>query len=484
MWEPDREPADTVVAPLPDYVAPAPAQAPTRGPTPLVAARPAPAPDAAWNWLTDPEDIWPAPPATLDDVGVSASFLQDLLVKIIHYAGPSTTEHLCSRIGLPFDLVEQLLDGLKAEHLIEIVSASRLNEMSFRYRLTTRGEQRAQDALARSRYASVAPVTLDQYSEVVRKQSLRSTPPSPGRILQALSQLVLSAETVDGLSRALHSGRSTLIFGSSGNGKTAILEQYARHADDTVIIPHALYVHGQIIRIYDAAVHQAVTEEPEPVVDDGYGLFKPQTRTARYDQRWLRVRRPVVVVGGELTQESLELSFDPVSHFYQAPPHLKAQDGMFVIDDFGRQRVRPEELLNRWILPMERGFDLLSLHTGESFTVPFEIALMFSTNLRPADLMDEAFMRRISYKVHIPSPTPAEFREITRRVATARRVTFTDEQLDYFVHAVFANAAREPKGVYPRDLIQVIMDSARFDGVDPELRPDLVDRAIRVYFIE
>jgi predicted ATPase with chaperone activity len=326
------------------------------------------------------------------------------------------------------------------------------------------------------------PVTLAQYTQVAQKQSLRSTPPSPGRILEALSQLVLSPETVDGLARALHSGRSTLIFGPSGNGKTSILEQYARYTDDSVIIPHALYVHGQVIRIYDAAVHEAAEPEPEPV--DDYGLFKPQSRASRFDQRWLRVRRPVVIVGGELTQESLELSFDPVAHFYQAPPHLKAQDGMFVIDDFGRQRVRPEDLLNRWIVPMERGFDLLTLHTGESFTVPFEIALMFSTNLQPADLVDEAFLRRIPYKVGIPSPNKAEFREITRRVAAKKRVPCTEEQLDYFVETIFANAGREPKGAYPRDLIQVIIDSARFDGSEPALTKDLVDRALRVYFIE
>lgn len=470
MWEPEVQEFDAQA--VPDYVAPAAA---LRADTLFQS-------EGAWSWLTDPEDIWPAPPRTFEEVGISAAFLQDLVVKIIHFAGPSTTEHICVRVGLPYDLVERLLDELKAEHLVEVVGSTRLNELAFRYRLTGRGEQRALDALGRSRYASVAPVTLEQYTKVVKKQSLRVTPPSPGRILEALSELVLGPETVDGLARALHSGRSTLIFGSSGNGKTAILEHYSRHADDAVIIPHALYVHGQVIRIYDAAVHQLIETEPMPV--DDYGLFKPQSRAARFDQRWLRVRRPVVVVGGELTQESLELSFDPVAHFYQAPPHLKAQDGMFVIDDFGRQRVRPEELLNRWILPMERGFDLLTLHTGESFNVPFEIALMFSTNLRPADLMDEAFLRRIPYKVHIPSPSRDEFRQITERVLAARQLEYTDTQLEHFVEAVYSSAQREPKGVYPRDLVQVLMDSARFDGTEPQLSPDLIARAMRVYFIE
>jgi predicted ATPase with chaperone activity len=408
--------------------------------------------------------------------------LHDLVLKIIHFSGPSTTEIICARVGLAFSIVERLLDDLKAEHLLEVTTASRFNELGFRYRLTTRGEQRAADALERSRYASAAPVTLEEYAEVARKQSLRATPMSPGRILEALSDLILSPETVDGLARALYSGRSTLIFGSSGNGKTAILEHYARYSNDTVIIPHALYVHGQLIRIFDAAVHQPVQIEAEPV--DDFGLFKPQSRIGRFDQRWLLVRRPVVVVGGELTQESLELSWDPVAKFYQAPPHLKAQDGMFVIDDFGRQRVRPEELLNRWILPMERGFDLLTLHTGESFTVPFEIALMFSTNLRPADLVDEAFLRRIPYKVLIPSPNKPEFREITKRVLASKRLAYSEVQLDHFVDTIFSGAVREPKGVYPRDLVQIIMDSARFDGLEAQLSPEQIHRAMQVYFIE
>ena len=475
IWDPEAGLPD--LPPLPDYVAPTLSRAQahlalgdqSRDDRPR--ARP----------IIDPEDIWPAPPQTLDDTGLSAQFLRDLLVKILYFAGSATTETLRMRIGLPYDIVERLLDDLKADHEVEVGSASRFNEMGFKYRLTSRGELHAQDALERSRYASIAPVTLDQYTEVVQKQSLRSSPLSSARILEALSPLILGPDTVDNLARALHSGRSTLIFGSSGNGKTAILEQYARFTDDSVIIPNALYVHGQLIRIFDAAVHQPI--DPAPVDAEDYGLFKPLVADSRFDQRWLRVRRPVVVVGGELTQESLELSFDPVAHFYQAPPHLKAQDGMFIIDDFGRQRVRPEDLLNRWILPMERGFDLLVLHTGESFTVPFEIALMFSTNLRPADLVDEAFLRRIPYKVLIPSPARAEFREISRRVATAKGLPFTDEQLDHFVETIYADPEREPKGAYPRDLVQIIMDSARYDGAEPELSPQLLERAMQVYFI-
>lgn len=470
MWEHDVAPTDA--APIPDFVMESPAVTPQQnGPA-----------EPAWTWLMTPEDVWPPAPETVEQTGLPISLLYELVLKIIHFSGPSSTETISQRIGLPFMLVEGLLQDLKGQQLLEVVGASRLNELGFRYRLTARGEQRAQDALARSRYASAAPVTLEQYTAVVRRQSLRQTPPSPTRILQALNELVLSPETVDNLARALHSGRTTLIFGASGNGKTAILEHYARYTNDTILVPHALYVHGQLIRIFDVAVHQPVTPEAEPA--DAFGLFKPQSRINHLDRRWIQVRRPVVIVGGELTQESLELSFDPVAHFYQAPPHLKAQDGMFVIDDFGRQRVRPEELLNRWILPMERGFDLLTLHTGESFMVPFEMALMFSTNLRPDDLVDEAFLRRIPYKVHIPGPTREELCEITRRVAAAKRLACTEEQIAAFVDMICADPQREPKGVYPRDLIQIIFDVARFEGSEPALTPEMIQRAMRVYFMD
>jgi len=441
-----------------------------------------PVTETVWNWVTDPEQIWPAAPASLAEAGVPGAFLEDLLAKLLHFAGPSSTEAICNRSGLSFEVVDTLLSQMKIDKVVEVTSASHFGELSYKYRLTERGEQRAMDALARSSYASVAPVTLDQYVDVVRKQSLRQTPPSPGRILEALSQFVMTPDVLDSLSRALHSGRATLIFGASGNGKTAIIESYARHADDTVIIPYALYIHGQIVRIFDAAVHTKA-EEPEPAQDGG--LFRSTSRTHRFDQRWVRVRRPVVVVGGELTQESLELSFDPVARFYQAPPHVKAQDGVFVIDDFGRQRIRPEELLNRWILPMERGFDLLTLSSGESFNIPFEIALMFSTNLAPADLVDEAFLRRIPYKVNLPSPNPEQFKEIMRRVCMSRRVAFTEEALTYAVRRLYSDDfGFEPRGAYPRDLVQIIQDSARFDGVQPTLSPEFIERAIQVYFID
>lgn len=449
---------------------------------PPIELRPRREAEPAWSWVTDPQQVWPAAPATFNDLGFPPTFLEDLLLKLIHYHGPSTAEVLSRLSGVPFALAAEALADMKHQNYLEVSSADRFGELNYQYRMTGKGDQRAEDALQRSRYANIAPVPLEQYVEIVQKQSLRQTPPSPGRILDALSQFVLDPDTIDNIARALHSGRTTLIFGASGNGKTAIIEQYAAHADDTIIIPYALYVHGQLIRIYDSAVHTRVDDPDEH--QDPNSVFKSSARSSRLDQRWVRVRRPVVIVGGELTHESLELSYDPIARFYQAPPHMKAQDGVFVIDDFGRQRIRPEELLNRWIVPMERGSDLLALNTGENFSVPFEIALIFSTNLHPTELVDEAFLRRIAYKVLLPNPKPEAFKEITRRVCNAKRVTYTEEALDYLCGRVYEpDFGYDPKSVYPRDIVQIITDISRFDGDKAMLSKESIERAIAVYFI-
>ena len=425
--------------------------------------------------------IWPKAPQAVEETGLSQVFLEDLIIKIIHYASTPTLEQIARRVALPHQLTTRLLDRLKHEHYCEIIGASGFGEMSYQYRLTARGEERADDALARSRYAGAAPVALDQYIAVVPKQSLRSTPNAREKIEAALSTLVLPQDVREGLARALHSGRTTLIFGPSGNGKTTLLEAYGASFDDSVLVPAAIYVHGQILRVFDPALHQVLPEPLEAPAEDANGLLR--RRGPEVDRRWLRCRRPVVIVGGELTAEALELAWDPVSRFYQAPPHLRGQDGILLIDDFGRQKLRPEEMLNRWILPMERGYDTFTLHTGESFTIPFDITLLFSTNLSPADLVDEAFLRRIPYKVHIPNPRPSEFRLILERVCEEYGVTYSDESADYLIHKLYDQMNRTPRGCYPRDIVQIIVDSAKYENTEPRLDRELIDRALKVYFL-
>jgi predicted ATPase with chaperone activity len=306
-----------------------------------------------------------------------------------------------------------------------------------------------------------------------------------------MKPFVLTKEVHDGLARAFHSGRPALIYGDSGNGKTAIVDAYSRSFGETVLIPAALYVNGQLIRVYDPAVHDRVElgaaglrviasgGEADPV--EARGVLNRAIKTL--DRRWLAVKRPVVVVGGELTIESLELAFDPTGGFYQAPPHVKAQDGVFVIDDFGRQAMRPEQLLNRWIVPLERGYDLLTLTSGERLTVPFESSVLFSTNLSPADLADEAFLRRIPYKVRITNPGSAQLSEIARRECRRRGWPVDEEGIEMMMRMLYRPELPAPKSVYPRDIMSIIEDGASYRGETPRLSSESLTDAIRVYFV-
>jgi predicted ATPase with chaperone activity len=288
----------------------------------------------------------------------------------------------------------------------------------------------------------------------------------------------------EAVSRAFHSGRPSLIYGDSGNGKTAIVDAYARSFGENVLIPGALYVNGQIIRIYDPAVHRVsdVAGLDQPSAARANGVLRGTRRPV--DRRWLPVRRPVVVVGGELSADDLELAYDTNGGFYQAPPHLKAQDGVFVLDDFGRQQVSPAALLNRWILPLERGYDLLALSSGERMSVPFEMSVLFSTNLSPSDLADEAFLRRIPYKVRLTGPTEGDIAEITRRESRLRGLECDETAVQSFVAAIFRPDRPVPKAVYPRDLLMIIEDGAHFHGESPQLTPEKIAAACDVYFVQ
>ncbi|MCJ7509541.1 MAG: ATP-binding protein, partial [Dehalococcoidia bacterium] len=372
--------------------------------------------DAQGSWQTaaadDPEGIafCPSQPRTLADTGLSKAFLMDLALKTVHYAGLPSATHMTQRMALPPAIVQELLALLTDEHLCEVASSGSMMAGNYRYRLTAGGLSRVKEALERSRYAGPAPVTIDQYVEVMERQRTERPQSSRESIEGALSELVLSPETADSLARTLHSGRCALLYGPSGNGKTLVLEALARHLEGQVLVPFALYAYGHIIRVFDSSIHIPAHERGIVRLPD---VAAGETDdAAKRDERWAVVRRPAVLVGGELGQESLELAYDPVSRFYQAPSHLKAQGGILAVDDFGRQRIRPEDLLNRWLTPLERGWYSLTFHTGEKISVPFDVHLLFATNLKVELLLEQPFLRRILYKVEIPNPGPAEFREI------------------------------------------------------------------------
>jgi predicted ATPase with chaperone activity len=421
----------------------------------------------------------PLQPRTLADTGLSKAFLMDLALKTIHYTGLPSAANLTQRMALAPAIVQDLLALLAEEHLCEVSSSSNMMAGNYRYRLTAGGVTRVREALERSRYAGPAPVTIDQYIEVMEHQRAERTEPSRESIEDALSELVLAPDAADAVARTLHSGRCALLYGPSGNGKTSVLEAFACHLEGQVLVPFAIYAYGHIIRVFDSTIHIRA-QEPGRV---GLPPMGPDeaAETARRDERWVVVRRPAVLVGGEVGEESLELAYDPLSRFYQAPSHLKAQGGVLAVDDFGRQRIRPEDLLNRWLTPLERGWYSLTFHTGEKIAVPFDVHLLFATNLKVELLLDQPFLRRILYKVEIPNPGSAEFREILRRECERRSVTATEETLDYIVERLYANAADRPRASYARDLLDIVAESAKYDNVELVLTPDAFEKAHRLF---
>jgi hypothetical protein len=423
----------------------------------------------------------PRAPEAVDEIGLSPSFLLEHVIKVIHYAETPTAEHVARVVGLPTRIIVELLDALKSDRMCEIIGGSTYDLSStYRFRLTEKGRARAEEALAHCRYAGAAPVTVTQYERVISGMGT-SRRPTREAIREALASLILDPTAAEFLEKAFHSGRSTMVFGPSGNGKTHVITEFIRRLGGEVLVPYAIYAYGQIIRIYDPLNHERIRDEDTVRDDVAQGFKRTVSRDDLYDRRWVRIKRPGLIVGGELTAESLELGYDPLTHFYQAPKHLKAQGGFLVVDDFGRQKVSPTELLNRWIMAMERGRDNLLLRTGESIDVPFHITLLLSTNLNPNELADAAFLRRIPYKAYIPPTTPEQFSKILRKVAGDMKVSYTDSELEAAVVAAAKIAENGLSGSLARDLAAIIVDNAELDGVPPKITSDAVTNAYKQF---
>lgn len=415
---------------------------------------------------------FPQQPRTLAEVGLSKAFLTDLALKIMHYSGAPTTAQLMRRLGLGQSMVQQILTALQEERMCEVMSQSDLFTGNYQYRLSERGIARVAEALERTRYAGPVPVTAEQYAEVIRAQQAVRRTASPERIKATVENFTLAPDVADAVARALYSGKTTMLYGASGNGKTSILEMYARSLDGAVLVPYAIYAYGQVIRVFDPSIHEQLEEfdERNAVKDD-----------ARLDRRWVLVRRPAVVLGAEIGPESLDLAYDPQSRFYQAPPHIKAQGGALVVDDLGRQKTPPRELMARWLIPVERGWDSLSLTTGEKLTVPFDVQLLFGTNQPIDNLVDDALLRRILYKVEIRSPGPQEFADILRHLCRQRNVTMPEGSIERVVKRLYDQPGGKPRAAYARDLLEVIIEGAAYDGCEPVLDDESFERAFRLF---
>ena len=414
--------------------------------------------------------LMPRQPRTLVELGLSKAFLIDLTLKIIHYSGTPSVAQLNRRLGLGPNIVQHLISALTEDRLIEVLSQSDLYTGNYRYRLSDRGHVRVAEALDRTRYAGPAPVTAEQYSEVIRHVQAQKQEHDRGRIKGVLHDMVLSSETADSVARALFSGKAGILYGPSGNGKTKILERFARDLEGFVLVPYAIYAYGQVIRVLDQSIHDPVEEFEDATKDD-----------TRFDRRWVLVRRPAVILGAEMGRESLDLAYDPQSRFYQAPPHIKAQGGVLVIDDIGRQQIEARDLFTRWLIPLDRGWDTLSLVTGEKVTVPFNVQLLFGTNLNIRQLADDALLRRVAYKVQVPNPSKAEFMEILRQACRHKQVLVADGALDYVVERLFSEPALKPRGSYAGDLLDMVIESASFDGREPVLDADSFGRVFGLF---
>jgi predicted ATPase with chaperone activity len=423
----------------------------------------------------------PAPVTKIEDTGLPSLWVQDLTLKILYNQGYMTGFKIAEDLALPFvGLVDLIMETLKREKLVEVKSSQvGLGEGAYIYAITGAGTARAREALERSQYAGPAPVPLKDYYAACLKQSRGHLSVNGPITHQILSSLVLSEKTIQKVGPAINSGTSIFLYGPPGNGKTSIAKAIGNLlGTQSIYIPYSIFVDGLVVTMYDSVNHQL-----DPDEDDVNNSGQIRMGMVR-DNRWVRVRRPFIVTGGELTLTGLDLVFDDVNKFYEAPYQVKANGGIFLIDDFGRQQVRPRDLLNRWIIPLENRIDYLSLHTGRKIEVPFDVLVVFSTNLPPKELVDEAFLRRLRHKIEIIDPTYEEYREIFRRVANDRKIIYNDQSLAYLIQEWYIKRNRKLRASHPRDLCDQILDIAHYLSVEPVMTREIIDWAAEAYFVE
>jgi hypothetical protein len=417
--------------------------------------------------------VAPRAPATIGDTGLSVDQIGQLIVKAL-YGGEASGTALADRLRLPYAMLEPLVEHIRAERLVEVKGAVGSGTAGYRYALTDLGRDRARQYFDTCHYVGPAPVPLSAYVEAMHALQAGRGYIDRERLRQGFASLVIGDELFDQLGPAVNAGRAVFLYGPPGNGKTVIAEGMGHVLGGDMYVPYAIDVDGQTITLFDPISHDSLEADEERSI----------VKSAPRDRRWVRIRRPVVMVGGELTLDMLDLTFNPLSRFYEAPIQLKANGGVFLVDDFGRQRIRPQELLNRWIVPLESRVDYLTLHTGKKFQVPFDVLIVFATNLDPASLADEAFLRRIPYKIPIGDPTLEQYTRIFELNCRQRNLRFHHVMVAYLHRQHYRPHKRPMRACHPRDLLDQVTALCRYQGRDPVITRQLLDTACSTYFLD
>lgn len=422
-----------------------------------------------------PEPLVPPVPDSIEHTGLSVTILEQLILKLLYFRGEVSGRDLALAMGLRFSAIECLLDTFKRNQAVQVKRSMGLGSVSAQFSLTELGRTHAREFLESNQYCGPAPVPLYQYTYFVRRQR----PPDGWLTMEALRwayrRMVVTERILSQIGPAVSSGNSFLIYGQPGNGKTYLAEALGNLDQSCIYLPYAIEYQGVIVQVYDPTYHQLIQDD-EPVSALAFEL--------PHDGRWFKCRRPFIVTGGELSMDMLDLSYNETSKVYDAPFQLKANNGIYLIDDFGRQKATPTEVLNRWIVPMERRIDYLSLRTGGKITVPFEAFLIFSTNLKPDGLGDEAFLRRIQYKMLVKNPSPEEFEQIFHSYCESRKLSYPEGIVGRFIDRYYKTSGKPFRRCHPRDVLSHALDLINFERLPYELTDELLGRAFESCFVE
>ncbi len=428
----------------------------------------------------------PSAPETLKESGLTLGFLNDIILRTIYTRGGMLGLDLSKILCLPFKVIEDSLKFLKDEKCIEVAGGDLIGRVSYRFNLTELGRRRAQDAMKLCAYVGPAPVPIEDYIEQTYRQAVTGIGCTPEQLRSTFTHLVLPDTLFNAIGPAIVSGKSVFIYGPPGNGKTSIarsIGDFMNNAGGAIYVPYAFIAENSIITVFDQSIHALDDDEGGDRVEDSEATIRRLLNTGTVDPRWVRIRRPVVVTGGELNLDMLDLRYNSDANFYQAPLHIKANGGVFLIDDFGRQLCSPKELLNRWILPLEDRHDFLTVANGKKFQVPFEQLIIFSTNLDPKDLVDDAFLRRIRHKVEVNAPTRDVYERIFAAMAKRLGMNPCPDAVDYLYERYYEQG-RSPRASDCRDLLEIVQSICRFRRQPVELTRDVMVESAASFIAE